>query len=260
MAPEATDAIDRIFARTLIGDYEDDAPWEAVRELHRIGTREVFDRAVAWCRSPDPLSRARAADVLAQLGRSSDNAASPFAEDSFVVIASLIKNERDLAPLSSGIQALGHIGNPRAVRSLSRFQNHPDAGIRFALACALGNFPDDPAAIEMLVELTRDEDEDVRDWATFGIGALSRRDSSAIRAALLARLDDPSEDVRQEAVAGLARLKDERVLPALLSALEQENAADVMIEAALDMLDLAESAAEWTPEDCASALRKKFAR
>jgi HEAT repeat protein len=256
--PMTADAIDQVFAKTLIGDYDDDAPWAAVHELQSVGTREVLDKAVAWCRSADPLKRARAADVIGQLGRTSEDPANAFSEDSFVVIASLIKAEKEPLPLGSAIQALGHIANPRGVEILSRFRNHSDAGVRFAVACALGIFPDHPLALEALVELTRDEDEEVRDWATFGIGALGKSDSPAIRSALIERLDDSYEDARNEAIVGLARLKDERVLPALLTALDQPAVPEIVIEAGLEMLGLSGSAAEWTPTNCAAELRKKF--
>jgi len=253
-----TNAIDELFAKTLIGEYDDDAPWAAVHELRSLGTQEIFDKAVEWCRSSEPIKRARAADVIAQLGQTADHPEHAFPEDSFIVIASLIKIETDAEPLSSEIQALGHIGNPRAVRILAPFQIHPDAGVRFALACALGGFADDSMAVDALIKLTRDEDEDVRDWATFGIGALSKSDSSAIREALVARLDDKFEDVREEAIVGLARLKDERVLPALLLVLEQEDEPDIMIDAALDMLGVSESVEDWPQARCAAELRKKF--
>jgi len=253
-----SEAIDEVFAKSLIGEYDDDAPWEAVRELQDIGTQAVFEKSVEWCRSTDPLRRARAADVIAQLGKTADHPENALPEDSFIVIASLIKIEADPRPLSSAIYALGHIGNPRAVRILSPFQIHPDAGVRFALACALGCFADDPMAVDALIKLTRDENEDVRDWATFGIGTLSKSDTPAIREALFARIDDQIEDVREEAIAGLVRLKDERVLPALLNALELEDTPEEIVDAALDMLSLSESEVDWTPNQCAAELRKKF--
>jgi HEAT repeat protein len=264
----ATEAADEVFARTLLGEYDDDAPWEAVRELHNLGTREVFDKAAEWCRSAEPLKRARGADVLAQLGRTPDHPANNFPEDSFAIVSLLIEIEEDPMPLSSAIFALGHIGDPRAVAILSRYQNHSDAEVRFALAFALGNFTDDATAVDVLVHLTRDEDEDVRDWSTFGIGAraafgigaLGEGDSPAVRDALIGRLDDSFEDVRQEAIAGLACLKDERVVPALQLALEQPEVPEIMIEAALHMLGLSESVEAWTPVKCAGELRKRFGR
>jgi len=42
MAPEE---INKLFAETLLGDYDDDAPWAAIRTLHRNGNLFVFDQA-----------------------------------------------------------------------------------------------------------------------------------------------------------------------------------------------------------------------
>jgi hypothetical protein len=57
--------IDELFAQTLKGDPDDESAWEAVNALRRIGTREVFNRAAAWCKSANPMERARGASVLA---------------------------------------------------------------------------------------------------------------------------------------------------------------------------------------------------
>jgi len=122
----------------------------------------------------------------------------------------------------------------------------------------MGNLSGDTTAADILVYLSRDEDEDVRDWATFGIGALGQVDSPAIRDALIDRLEDSFEDARLEAIAGLAQLKDERVLPSLLSALDQTKVPDVIVEAAIEMLGLSESSEAWTPADCAAELRNKY--
>ena len=257
----ATETIDEVFERTLLGDYDDDAPWIAVRDLQHLGTREVLDRAVGWCRSVEPLKRARGADVLAQLGHTSEHPSGNYTGDRFAAISSLIKDESELQPLSSAIYASGHIGDERAVPLLVRYQSHSDPEIRFALTCALGHFSGDAAAVDVLVCLTRDEDQDVRDWATFGLSSsveFGGADSPAIREALIGRLDDSFEDARQEAITGLARLKDERVLPALLSALEQPQVPDIIVEAALDMLSLSEPRDGWTPAKCVAELRERF--
>ncbi len=253
-----TEMVDEVFAKTLVGDYEDEVPWAAVHELQRLGTREVFDRAAEWCASVEPIKRARGADILAQLGRTSEHPGNNYPEESLAVISSLIQTEKESRPLGSAIYALGHIGDPRAVSLLVQYRNHSVPEIRSALAFALGNFSGDANAADILVHLSRDEDEDVRDWATFGIGALGKVDSPAIRDALIGRLDDSFEDARQEAIVGLARLKDERVLPALLLALDQPEVPDIIVEAAIEMLGLSDSVEEWTPASCAAALREKF--
>jgi hypothetical protein len=61
--------MDELFTQTLTGDYDDEAPWEAVDKLRHLGTRQVFECAAEWCTSDDALKRARGADVLSQIGR-----------------------------------------------------------------------------------------------------------------------------------------------------------------------------------------------
>lgn len=251
--------IEALFAQTLRGDYDADLPWEAVRSLSTLGSREVFNRAAAWCGSQNPLERARGADVLAQLGRTAEKPDIAYAEDSFPVVSTLALSESDPRPLSSAIHALGHIANPLAIPLLTMHQNHPDPDVRFAVACALGNFPDNPIAATTLIDLTRDVDDDVRNWATFAIGTLTRFDSPELRDALVAGLTDHYEDVREEAIAGLARVKDKRVLPPLLSALEEPPVAENVVDAAREMLGIKDGVAGWVAKDYAKALRERFA-
>ena len=55
-----------------------------------------------------------------------------------------------------------------------------------------------------LLRLTEDTDDDVRDWATFGLDVQGGADSAEIRDALFRKLTDRNADVREEAMAGLA--------------------------------------------------------
>lgn len=168
----AEENIDELFAATLSGGYDDEAPWEAVSALRRIGTRPVFDRAAEWCRSDDPLKRARAASVLAQLGKTNEHRENSFPAESYALLVKLVETESDPQPLASGVHALGHLDNPEAVPLITRFHAHPHADVRYAVACALGNYPNHRLSVANLLELTRDPDADVRDWATFGVGVL----------------------------------------------------------------------------------------
>jgi HEAT repeat protein len=253
-----SETLDDIFARTLSGDYDDDAPWQAVRTLHNIGTRAVLDSAAQWCRSENPLKRARGADVLAQLGVSADHPKNNFSEESFIIVEELVRGEKDPLPLMSAIYALGHIGNPLAIPLILEHQTSSTPNIRFAVAFALGSYANSPEAIEGLLSLTEDADEDVRDWATFGLGVLGESDSPEIRDALVSRLHDSDEDVREEAMVGLGKRKDPRVLPALLSALEQPDVPDRAVEAASEMLDVMNEGEDWKGSDYAGALRARF--
>ncbi len=255
MGPEQ---IDEIFAQTLTGDYDDEPPWEAVRMLHRTGGREVCDRAAEWCRSDDPLKRARGADVLAQLGRTVDHPSNNFPEECFSVVSTLIRRERDPLPLLSAVHALGHIGNPLAVPLVIEHRLHPSADVRLAVACALGNFANDLRAADALLALMQDVDSDVRDWATFGLGVLGDLDSNEIRDALCQRMTDPDEDVREESLVGLSKRKDPQALPQLIVELNQPDVSDRVKEAAESILSVSEQRIDRSPSDYVAELKKQF--
>ena len=250
--------INAIFAATRVGDYEDDAPWAAVGTLRRIGSREVFNRAAEWCDSKHPLTRARGIDVLAQLGTTFDHPTNSFPEESYSIVSRLVTHEKDLQPLDSGISALGHLNNPLAVPLIANYCRHPNADIRFSVACALGSFANDPRSVQSLLLLMEDADEDVRDWATFGLGSQGDCDSNEIREALLRRLSDSNEDVRQEAIAGLGKRREKRVLPFLLETLDNPPVSDRVIEAAYQMLGMEKDRTGWGPKDYATAIRERF--
>jgi len=251
-------SIDELFAQALSGQYEDDAPWEAVDALRGIGTRQVFERARDLCQSSDALSRARGADVLAQLGKTADHRSHSFPEESYSVIADLVQRETDPRPLAAGIAALGHLDNPFAVPLIARFSSDPSPEVRFDVAFALGCFPDDPLAVPTLLRLTHDVDDDVRDWATFGLGVLGNMDSDEIREALVERLEDFDEDVREEAMVALGKRKDQRVLSMLVAALGEAEPPVRAIETAYLMLEMDNERKGWKGADYAAALRQQF--
>jgi len=255
-----TEEIKGLFARTLSGDYDDDAAWDAVHALRRIGSREVFDRAAEWCKSEDPLQRARGADVLAQLGRKAGHPDNSFPEESYSVVSRMLRREKRQQPLRAAIAALGHLGNPSAVPLVieNQFHFHPSEEVRFSVAFALGAFANDPPAIAVLLLLMEDPDDDVRDWATFGLGVLGESNCDEICDSLFLRLSDSNEDVREEAMVGLGKRKDERVLPSLIVELQQPNVTRRVIEAAYEMLDMEEDCKDWSGDDYVAALRERF--
>lgn len=259
----ASQEIDALFAQTLTGDYDDELPWKAVNALRRIGTREVFDRAAAWCKSENPMERARGVSVLAQLGKTAEHPTNNFPEESYLAVSQMMQTETEIQPLSSAVHALGHLDNPAGIPLICSCQRHPEAEIRFAVACALGSFANDPEAIQALMILTSDGDDDVRDWAVFGLGNLGDADSREIRDALFARLTDKNDKVREEAIVGLAKRKDQRVLPSLMVALSQPEldglgVTMMTLEAANAMLDLEDEPRDWSGADYVAALTKRF--
>ena len=250
--------MDSLFAQTLTGDYDDESPWNAVHTLHGIGSRGVFDRAVQWCSSDSPLKRARGVDVLAQLGSTSENPGNKFPEESLSIVSDLLKREKDRLPLLAAVRALGHIRNPRAIPSLIEYRLHPSAEMRFAVACALGNFANDPGAVDTLLALMQDVDEHVRDWATFGLGVQGDLDSDQIREGLLNRLTDPDRNVRGESLLGLAKRQDQRALPALIAELSQPEVSDRAFESAETFLGNILDGSDRNPSGYVVTIKRRF--
>src|SRR5205814_97573 len=102
----------------------------------------------------------------------------------------------------SVLYSLGHIRDPRAIEPIIKFKNHPDSEIRKAVAHGLWEYKD-RRAIDALIQLSTDEAETVRDWATFGLGRTIETNTKKVREALAARLSDPYEEARLEAIMGL---------------------------------------------------------
>lgn len=251
--------IEALFAQTLQGEYEDNEPWTAVSMLQEMGSREVFDRAALWCRSPDPLKRARGANVLAQLGKTAEHPENTYPDECFAITADLASTEENCLPLRSAIHALGHIGHPRAVPVIAKHGTHSDPDVRFAVACACGSFGNEELAVNVLLNLMRDDNSDVRNWATFGLGSLSDSDTPTIRNALFDALNDSNTDVRQEALVGLAKRRDTRVLPHLYGLLQEPEVDDLTVEAARLMLQPSTPEPDWEPNDYYAALRQQLA-
>jgi HEAT repeat protein len=260
-----TSEIEALFARTLVGDHDDEDAWQAVYKLRSSGSREVFDRAAVWCESDVPLRRARAAEVLCQLQRPrvpgvlEGHAERLFCDESYSLVTKMLETEEDCLVLDSLISALGHLGNAHAVPRVLRFQDHSDEDVRFAVAFALSCFPNEPQSVRGLLKLTRDPDADVRDWAVFGLGVLGDTDSPAIREALLRCLNDTNEDVREEAAAGLGKRQDQRVIPMLETVLDEVKLRPRVIETVAGLLGRDQKElCDWTAADCRVSLAEKF--
>lgn len=96
---------------------------------------------------------------------------------------------------------------------------------------------EDEKSIQVLIELSEDEDEDVRNWATFGLGSQIEVDTKEIRDSLFKRLDEEDDEIRGEALVGLSVRKDKRVLDPLLKELTGEWVGVLVVEAAGELGD-----------------------
>jgi len=74
----------------------------------------------------------------------------------------------------------------------------------------------------------------------------------------LLALADADGDVSEEALVGLAKRKDRRIVPMLLAELEKQEVGVRVIEAAYLMLDMQREREGWNAPDYAGALRDRF--
>jgi HEAT repeat protein len=156
-----------------------------------------------------PLARARA------LGRRV-NGQPEHVTEALPELVSMISEHTDPFVLAAVAEALGLAWSEDAKPSLLSLVEHPDPSVRLAVARALpGGIESRDVAdkvAQALIVLSRDPFDEVRDWATFGLGRQLNVDTPEIRATLLARVDDPHAKARDEGVCGLARRRDRRVL------------------------------------------------
>ncbi len=216
----------------LSQDENDDDYWETLFILYYRATHDIVEAARLLCQSPLPQERSLGAALLGQLGIPER----AFPAESLEILCDLIKRENDPKVLETALFSLGHLPDPQTIDVRLQFKRHPNADVRFAVTQGFAACKD-PRAIQALVELSTDENSDVRDWATFGLGSQIETDTPTIREALLQRLTDTDNDTRGEALVGLALRKDMRVLEALMAELERADVGSLAVEAAETLAD-----------------------
>jgi HEAT repeat protein len=203
--------------RTPLDDPDSNDSWDAVHELRTRATPKIYSKARKLCNSRKPNKRQVGNDILAQFGRLGTK---PYRKQRLRLLLKMIENETNPVLLRSLAISLGHFYSARANPALLKLKNHSDAEVRYAVAFGLYTYDDKhPDAIAALIELSADSNSYVRDWATFRLGSQDF-DTSAIRAALYARLHDPDDNTRGEAIKALAQRRDPRVLEPLLVELQ----------------------------------------
>ena len=178
------------------------------------GTPDVLEALRPLACNPDRRARSVAAYVAGELGaplRTQPEASAALLEE-------MAASERDPAVLAVIAVAFGHLGEPWGLDRLLGLRGHPAAAVRDGVVTALAGRAD-PRAIDALIELSCDPDDQVRDWATFALGTLAPADTAALRDALAARLGDSDPETRIEAVHGLALRGDLRAVETALELL-----------------------------------------
>jgi HEAT repeat protein len=214
-------------AKLALTEQDEDVAWKAVTALHHKGNREVLGVATRLCASDSADERQLGVNILGQLGTPERT----FPNECFEILAAMLTKETDPNVLECIGVAFGHLKEPRAVELLLPLKRHPSSDVRFGVVLGLTGH-NRPDAIEGLVELSRDSEELVRNWATFALGTISPADTPEIREALLARTSDLHDETRGEGLVGLALRKDQRVIELLISELSSGNAGRLTLEAA----------------------------
>ena len=155
----------------------------------RLGAAAEADRIAAWDAIGDLCSG------LPALGA-----------QTWPAVAGALADERAADVLEAALQAVHLLGVEDSRDAVLRHAASPWTPVRLAVAQALpavAGDPPAPAVVAALVRLTDDADDDVRDWATFGLGSSLTIDSIGIRGALWRRVDDEHGDTRAEAIVAL---------------------------------------------------------
>lgn len=218
--------------------------WKPVRIFHCRADASVMTAANKLLPSETSADRILAADILSQVAFGNEMRRTEAAD----ILLPVFERETNCEVLDAISCAFGHIGDERSVPRLVELSSHPDESLRHAVVHGLSG-QDDERAIAALIVLSADPDDDVRNWATFGLGTQTEVDTPELRNALIARLNDPHDETREEALVGLARRGDTRVVPAFLK--ELESCSPEMLEESYLITDASSAAihvAKTTPD------------
>jgi hypothetical protein len=222
---------DELFNRSLKGG-DDDGAWDAVCILHCRASSEIYSKAAQWCTDRSPAKRSRGVDILAQLGIPKRTHPKKSAD----LWLKMLSREKHPDVLQSLGIAFSHNHNRKSITALTKLKNHKSVDVRDAVVRGLMTL-DDPRAIAVEIELTRDKNKGVRDWATFAIGSMIETGSIKIRNALADRLNDSDYETRAEAAVGLAHRKDPRAFSVIYKNLTSNNPGTIFVEAAGELGD-----------------------
>lgn len=242
--------------RAGIKDAESD---HSLGVVHYRGGQTEYELGVRYASSTDPLDRVTGADVLGQLGYLDPT----FVSESVVILIGLLSDPDDMVVYAAAT-ALGHRNDPSCVSHVLPLVTHPNPDVRFGAVMALSGH-EELSAITGLVALAVDSDRAVRNWATFGLGSLTKADTPELRDVLAKNIQDADCEIRGEALIGLARCRDERAFPAVSSELSGPfhgawcvEAAELLADSRL--LPLLRSLRESLPEDEVARFSSSFDR
>lgn len=203
--------------------------WNYVTELRKRRTAAIFEKSLLLIQSNSAKERELGVDILAQFGL-------PRVHQKQIVSAfvELLRVETNKQVLSATLSGIGHNNDNLTKEQLDlvcSFEAHRSKIVRRSVVAALLTI-DTHQAIDTLIELSKDKDTAIRDWATFGLGTQIDADTKKIRTALWNRVTDQDENTKLEAIVGLAQRKDNKIKEVLKIELQNiEECSNLILEA-----------------------------
>ncbi len=202
--------------RRNLAESDDEKAWDYVVALHYRGTHDVFDSSIQLTKSRRVVERELGVNILSQLGVPER----AFPRKTIHYLLGFMKNEKSPIVLSAVGIVFGYLidlDEHQVVREIVSLANHNSSQVRFGAVYALSGC-EQSLAIKTLIKLSGDVSREVRDWATFGLGSQIDLDTPAIRRALRSRLNEKDDEIRGEALLGLAK----RRVPGIISTIIKE--------------------------------------
>jgi len=230
---------DELF-HAVLTEKDDDARGDAVFVLRWRGTRDIFDQAVSLCGSRKAAERWEGVNILGKFRDPGRELGNPYRAETVDLMLGLLGREKRITVLCVLLWALEELDDDRAIAPIITFGQHPNKWVRRNAAVALGHFAcrDEPAQ-RALIELCRDHDRYVRDWATFELSLYEpdELDLPEAHAVLWERAAENDSEIRCEALRGLAFRGETGLTDLLIRELTSDEFYDDVLEAAECLAD-----------------------
>lgn len=203
-----------------------------------LGVERVVDTAADWVDKPDATSRRAGLNVLGVLALDH-----PYAFPKLLAAVPVAVTDRRVTVRRALAKALGTHADERVRPGLVQLMSDDDAYVRALVVAGLPLTCVDDETGErevapLLQQMLNDEDDEVRDWATFALGVQMDIDTPEIRHGLARMLKDGRGDTAGEAAVALARRRDPRIFEVLLAELEDPKVGNLYVEAAAYFADV----------------------
>lgn len=189
-----------------ISDKEEDVRIVVVQALGEIGDERAVKPLIYTLNDESMVVSEKAAKALGQLGE----------KEAAGALISALNSNTNLSIVCSIIEALGQIGDTRAVEPLIAFLTHKESKVRECTAASLGKLRD-ARAVEPLIAVLNDEQERVRWYAADSLGKIG--DPVCVES-LVKLLSDNSARVRESAVTALGQIGNQQAIESLIKAIQ----------------------------------------